>query len=318
MKTVLKFLWYALSVLFGLIGAVFAMGIVEKGMSGLGISVVLICAWLAWAFWRRARRIAKASAVGRAPERTPKKRTQEQELLVSLLYSEGPRAAWEALRKHGEEAGMDEEKLRRIVRESVPALADEALEDGILTVGEEAALMDLLKYAGIDQRDISAFQHERLLKAAIIRDLLEGEVHPRISFKNLPFNLMKKEVLIWTESVEGYEHKTRTEYVGSSQGVSIRIAKGVYWRTGSMKGRRVQREVQESIGCGILSITNIHLYFAAGNDVFRVRHDKIVSIVPTENSVVINRDGARSRPLEFVVPDPWFIANVLSNARNWA
>ena len=74
MKTVLKFLWYALSVLFGLIGAVFAMGIVEKGMSGLGISVVLICAWLAWAFWRRARRIREGFRSRKSPRAYPEKK----------------------------------------------------------------------------------------------------------------------------------------------------------------------------------------------------------------------------------------------------
>ena len=150
MKSVLKFLWYVLAVLFGLISAALVMGIVEKGVNGFGVAVALICAWLAWVFWRRARRPVTTSATEKLPDCTPKKRTEEESLLASLLYSEGPQAAWEALRKHGEEAGMDEEKLRRIVRESVPVLADEALEDGILTVHEENALMDLLKYAGVD------------------------------------------------------------------------------------------------------------------------------------------------------------------------
>ena len=54
----------------------------------------------------------------------------------------------------------------------------------------------------------------------------------------LPFNLMKSEDLVWVfKDVDYFVEKTRTHYKGGSQGVSVRVMKGVYYRTGGFKGR---------------------------------------------------------------------------------
>lgn len=64
---------------------------------------------------------------------------------------------------------------------------------------------------------------------AILKDIDKGVIPQRVEVVgHLPFNLQKTEKLVWLfRDVEYHEVRTRTEYVGGSQGVSFRVAKGV-------------------------------------------------------------------------------------------
>ncbi len=215
-------------------------------------------------------------------------------------------------------ARLDAPTVRATVISSLDRVVDKALEDGILTEDEEQRISDLMDHYSITATDISQALAERLVQAAVIRDLMEGTVNPRLDVTDLPFNLGKKEIVIWLfRSVRAYEHKTGYRYVGGSSGTSIRIAKGVYWRVGSYRGRRVPEDQRIGIGTGPLAVTNKYLYFMGGGKSLRVAHNKIISIVPTGGSVLVGRDLASSHTLEFSTNDDWALANILSNAQNW-
>ena len=79
--------------------------------------------------------------------------------------------------------------------------------------------------------------YTRFVQGAVLREILEGKVPQRFkTVEPLPFNFQKSESLVWAFSnVKYYEKRTRREYVGGSHGVSIRIAKGVYYRVGQFK-----------------------------------------------------------------------------------
>jgi hypothetical protein len=97
---------------------------------------------------------------------------------------------------------------------------------------------------------------------------MEGKLPRRVTIESgkLPFNFQKNEQLVWLfQNVEYLEDKTRREYVGKSSGVSIRIAKGVYYRTGAFKGHPIERTERVSLGHGLLGVTTKHLYFDGPN-----------------------------------------------------
>ena len=73
----------------------------------------------------------------------------------------------------------------------------------------------------------------QVVKAAVIRDIIEGIVPERQNITGrVPFNLMKSEKLVWVMTdVDYLEVVTRRERRGSSHGLSIRVAKGVYIET---------------------------------------------------------------------------------------
>ena len=103
-----------------------------------------------------------------------------------------------------------------------------------------------------------------------------------------------------------YDSLSRTQ-------VSIRIAKGIYYRTGAFKGEKVETNETIHADTGLLGITNKHIYFSGRTKNFRIRHDKIVSFKTFSNGIGLQRDAATAKPQSFVTGDGWFTYNLLTN-----
>ena len=191
-----------------------------------------------------------------------------------------------------------------------------ALQDNVLTADEEHSLKAFADGLSLTQQDLDqAGTYTRLVKAAVIRDLLEGKLPQRLSLPGeLPFNLQKGEHVVWLfPATTYYEQRIRTHYEGGYQGVSMRVAKGLYYRVGGFKGRPVSTEQVVNMGQGLLGVTDKHLYFASPAKAFRVKYDKIVSFTPYSDGIGIQRDAQTAKPQIFVTGDGWFIYNLVSN-----
>jgi len=196
------------------------------------------------------------------------------------------------------------------------AAVDHLLEDGSLDKQEEAALVAFQRRFSLSQDDLDRRgAYSRVLKGAIIRDLLEGKIPQRVTVSSqLPFNFQKNEQLIYLfPTVEYLEDRTRTQYFGGYQGVSVRVMKGVYYRVGGFRGNPVGRTERLHVDSGPLAVTTKHLYFGGPRKSFRVRHDKIVTFIPYTDGVGIIRDAATAKPQVFVTGDGWFAYNLLAN-----
>lgn len=196
---------------------------------------------------------------------------------------------------------------------------DEALDDGILTELEEKRLLSFSESFGLTQADLDhRGAYVRLTQAAVLRDVLEGQIPDRINISGqVPFNLQKSEKLVWLfNGVDYHTEKTRREYVGGSSGVSIRVAKGVYFRTGGFRGRSVETSYMDHVATGCMGVTTKHIYFAGGNKAFRVAFPKIVSFEPYTDALGIMRDNARARPEVFQGIDGWFSYNLVTNLQH--
>ena len=154
-----------------------------------------------------------------------------------------------------------------------------------------------------------------MVKSATIRELAEGIVPDCLGGSvQHPFNLMKSERLVWLfADVDYIETKTMRERRGSSHGVSIRVAKGLYYRPGTFRSR--VRELQENVhlDTGLLGVTTKHLYFHGPRKRFRMRLDKIVSFEPYADGLGVMRDTQTAKPQMFSVGDGWFINNLVTN-----
>jgi len=192
---------------------------------------------------------------------------------------------------------ITEDDLTIIVANTWSSLVDTAFEDGILTKSEEDILNGILNefslidnisslgnsYTGNARRKLQT-SYDRLNKGCTLRTVLEEQL-PEEPDALHPFNLMKSESLIWVfDNVDYFEEKNKTSYVGGSHGVSVRVAKGVYFRTGSFKGKKVVKSENMHIDTGVLGVTTKHLYFSGKNKRFRIRFDKIVSFEPFSDS----------------------------------
>jgi hypothetical protein len=193
------------------------------------------------------------------------------------------------------------------------------LEDGNLDPQEETRLVAFAEHFELSQEDLDKNgAYTQFVKGLVLRDLMEGKIPERFRpIGQLPFNFQRKEKLIWAfNDVMYYEDRTRRRYTGGSRGVSIRIAKGVYYRVGSFRGHPIETTERIHVDTGILAVTTKHLYFYGPRKSFRIRFDKIVSFTPYSDGIGIQRDAATAKPQIFVTGDGWFTYNLLVNLSN--
>lgn len=158
------------------------------------------------------------------------------------------------------------------------------------------------------QKQLALKEAQEAMEAAL-DDIERGVIPQRFRYVGrLPFNLQKTEKLVWLfKDVEYHEIRTRTEYVGGSQGMSFRVAKGVTWRVGGFKGRRVEKSSLEYADTGLLGVTDRHLYFAGDSKRFRIHYNRLMSVDPYEDGVVAQRDAQTAKPQVFTNLDGGFV-----------
>ena len=149
-----------------------------------------------------------------------------------------------------------------------------------------------------------------------MRDVLNGEFPQRKVNVTGPLapNLQKGEQIIWAFTGSKYlEDKTRREFVGGSQGVSIRVMKGVYYRFGSFKGHTVEQTKLVHIDTGCVALSNKHIYFTGPQKSIRIPYTKIVTFQPFTDGIGVILDNATAKRLIFVTGDGWFTYNLVTN-----
>jgi hypothetical protein len=207
-------------------------------------------------------------------------------------------------------------RVQSVVVEGWEKAVEDAFNDGILTEQEESNLTEIQKQFNLGQNDLDkngAFT--RVIKGAVLRDILSGKMSERIRVEgNIPFNFQKGEKLIWIfQGVNYYEQKTRRHYEGGYAGASVRVAKGLYFRTGGFRGYPVERTETVHLDTGTLAITSKHIYFAGSQKSFRIPYSKIVSYQPYSDGIGVQREAATAKPQTFMTGDGWFTYNLIMN-----
>lgn len=205
--------------------------------------------------------------------------------------------------------------LQGLVLSTFENAVTQALSDGILSEKEENRLIDYVEAFGVSRQTLNQnAAYIKLVKGGILRDIMEGEVPKRLSVAgNLPFNFQKSEKLIWLfQNVQYLQPRTHTTYQGRSNGVSIRIAKGLYFRTSQFTGNPVVSTQITLIDTGVLAVTTKHLYFAGAFKSVKARYDKIISFVPYSDALGIQRDSISKSDI-FKTDDGWFAYNLVMN-----
>jgi len=159
----------------------------------------------------------------------------------------------------------------------------------------------------------------KTVRASILREQnTTGEIFNRMIFDEyLPFVFQKNEQLVYLfENVELFEQKIHTKYVGGSDGFSVRIAKGLYYRKSTFRGKPIKETSLDLTEIGTFALTNKHLYFAGDLKNFRIRFDKIISVNPYTDGIGIQKDGVTAKPQTFKNVDGWFCYNFIKNAIN--
>lgn len=208
-------------------------------------------------------------------------------------------------------------ELNDLYTQGFDKAVDFFLNDSIITTDEELKIYKFRSHFNFGQEIIDKNGSlQKIVKSSILRDVLNGRP-PAAKMNiqgNLPFLLQKSESLIWIfKNVDFYEQRTQTVFHGRSQGLSFRLAKGVYYRTGTFKGHPVKTEEMKYICNGLIGLTDKNLYFAAPMKNFKIPYNKIVALDPYDDGLGIQKDGVSSKPQILKGLDSWFTYNLISN-----
>lgn len=196
------------------------------------------------------------------------------------------------------------------------ASVDKFLEDGVLDEAEEKRLVEFKNHFSLSQNDLDkSGAFTKIVKAAVLREVLSGVIPQRVSVDgNISINFQKGEQVVWAFPTSEYlEDKTKRQYVGGSQGVSLRVMKGVYYRVGAFKGHAVERTERVHIDTGWVVATSKHIYFSGPSKSLRVPYSKIISFLPFSDGFGILRDTTTAKPQIFITGDGWFSYNLVTN-----
>ena len=193
------------------------------------------------------------------------------------------------------------------------------LKNGLITDAEQTKINTYVNTLSLPMTNLPAQYKDsdisKLSQVAIIKCVQRGIV-PRTNF-SAPIILGKNETILWTyNGVSLYQEKITKEWVGRSGGFSFKIIKGVYYRTGRMKGHPVEHSSMEFQGNGSLYVTNKNLIFYSQMKSAKVPFNKIVGITPYSDGIEVHKDGANQKRMTMQGFDPWFIMNLLSNISN--
>ena len=203
----------------------------------------------------------------------------------------------------------------RALAQGWEAAVERAFEDSVLSREEQAALDQIAEHfeLPLDLLDQNG-AWTRASRGMLLREILEGNI-PEVQVEgHMPFNFQKSEKLVYAfPDVDYHEQRKRREFRGRSTGVSVRVAKGVYFRTGGFRGHPVVHTEDVYVDSGVLAFTTKHLYFSSPSKRFRIRYDKIVAFEPYEDGIGVQRDAASAKPQTFITGDGWFTYNLVAN-----
>lgn len=90
--------------------------------------------------------------------------------------------------------------------------------------------------------------------------------------------LKKDEVCYYFSNCSLVEEKTDVQFVGAYSGISVKIVKGVYYKIGGSKGRRIENVHNEISDNGNLFITNKRIIFISERKNFTYKVDDIIDL----------------------------------------
>lgn len=215
-----------------------------------------------------------------------------------------------------EHSFMTRQESRELLINGWTNAVENYLLDGLLDESEEKRLVEFQNKFNLSKEELNEKEaFSKTVKAAALRDLMNGIIPVRFYIADgLPIILQKNERIIWAfYGCDYLEDKIKRQYVGSSQGVSIKIAKGLYYRTSTFKGNAVEYTQRVKIDKGIVVVTDKNIYFSGSSKSVRMPYGKIVSFIPFNDGFGILKDTANAKPQIFVTGDGWFSYNLVMN-----
>jgi hypothetical protein len=201
--------------------------------------------------------------------------------------------------KENQELGALSDKERR-ERSSTAfrVYAENVLADDRLTEEEERAFGDVADALDVDQTEFATTFIDVLNRLVIAR-VNDG----RLSVIGEPHLMTKKDEIVHLETNANLMKEVAVrEWRGASSGYSFRIAKGVTYRTGAIRGKSVVVGSELNVAdSGLLALTSQRIAYM-GNKTIEIKYDKLMNMDVFSDGVRIHVSNRQNAPLFKVDP----------------
>ncbi|SFD81003.1 hypothetical protein [Thermophagus xiamenensis] len=221
---------------------------------------------------------------------------QIDEALTDNRLSKKEKEKLEQLRK---DLLIEEEVAQKMISEKGGALLQKFLENAVsdqrLSPDEEQEMHAIAQSLGID------LEFDAPTQEALARFRLYWQIENGILPELVPdIHLYKNEKLHFQTPVHWIEHKKvtrRVNYGGPT--ARIKLAKGFYYRVGSLGVNRITEDVWQRIDSGMLYLTDRRIIFMGELGNKNIRLNSVLTFKPYSNGVDIRKATGKSPFLEF-------------------
>lgn len=231
-------------------------------------------------------------------ERTQRELYREavQEVFASRRFTNDEARSLDTLQEHllindelAQQIKQDEAKA------AVQSYIDQAVEDATLSPQEEAEVQ--LAASSLNVKiEISDENRQRWDRYRLYWDLQFGPLPP----VPVDIHLQKTETCYFAIPASWSEERTRTRsYRYHGPTARLRIAKGFYWRIGSVNVNRTTEEVLTQIDEGRLYFTNKRVLFLGGSRNTNIRLNRVLDFVPYSDGLKIVKDSGHNPIFQF-------------------
>ena len=180
---------------------------------------------------------------------------------------------------------------------------------------ELSSISDFYSSAGLPQEEIAQSPGWVAMSfSSRIWMVLHDQIDPYHG--PVQFNLQHGEVPVFgIANVLLTEERTTSSYVGEYSGASIRIANGVYYHLGRMRGHKEQSASLQEVDYGDFLMTTQGIYFGGTEHGvnFRLPYKQIVRFQPYSDAVGVCKNGGREKIFapQHVAESGWCLFNIL-------
>jgi hypothetical protein len=180
---------------------------------------------------------------------------------------------------------------------------------------EFSSMSDVYRAAGLtpeEMRTTAGFK--AIVFSFLIWTVLNDQIEPYQG--PIQFNLQTGEVPVFgMANVLVREERTTSSYVGGYSGASIRVASGLYYHLGGVRGHREQSASLQEVDYGDFLMTTQAVYFSGTEKGvnFRLPYSHIIKFQPYSDAVGICKNGGKEKIFapQHGAESGWFLFNVL-------
>ena len=207
-------------------------------------------------------------------------------------------------------AALSDRSRRKLSEEAFLRYADAVLADDHLTEDEEDAFAAVAGALGLTQGDMEA--HTDVYTKLQVAKMNDG----RLPTVESPHLIAKRgEVVHFETSAALLKEVAVREFRGGSQGVSLRVAKGVRYRVGAMRGHMVTVGTQMQVAdTGVLSVTSQRAAFLGNRKTLDMPYSKLIGMELFSDGVRFSLSNRQTAPLLRVSCNPDVLGALLNAA----